>query len=38
MKSQQVIKLDDEITIRRADTIAEYRACQDAQRGGLGRQ
>ncbi len=36
MKSQQVIKLDDEITIRRADTIAEYRACQDAQRGAWG--
>ena len=26
-------KVDDEITIRRAETIAEYRACQDAQRG-----
>ena len=24
--------VDDEITIRRAETIADYRACQDAQR------
>jgi predicted GNAT superfamily acetyltransferase len=29
-------KVDDEITIRRAETIAEYRACQDAQRGAWG--
>jgi predicted GNAT superfamily acetyltransferase len=29
-------QVDDEITIRRAETIAEYRACQDAQRGAWG--
>ena len=29
-------KVDDEITIRRAETIAEYRACQDAQRRAWG--
>jgi len=27
-----VSKVDDEITIRRAETVADYRACQDAQR------
>jgi predicted GNAT superfamily acetyltransferase len=29
-------KVDDEITIRRAATIADYRACQDAQRRAWG--
>ena len=29
-------KVDDEITIRRAETIADYRTCQDAQRGAWG--
>jgi chorismate synthase len=28
--------LDDEITIRRAETVADYRACQDAQRRAWG--
>ncbi len=28
--------VDDEIIIRRAETIADYRACQDAQRGAWG--
>ena len=32
MKPEQTIKVDDQITIRRAGTIAEYLACQDAQR------
>jgi predicted GNAT superfamily acetyltransferase len=30
------IKLDDEITIRRAESVADYRACQDAQRRAWG--
>jgi predicted GNAT superfamily acetyltransferase len=30
------LKLDDEITIRRAETIADYRACQEAQRRAWG--
>jgi predicted GNAT superfamily acetyltransferase len=30
------LKLDDEITIRRAETLADYRACQDAQRRAWG--
>jgi predicted GNAT superfamily acetyltransferase len=29
-------KVDDEIIIRRAESIADYRACQDAQRGAWG--
>jgi predicted GNAT superfamily acetyltransferase len=29
-------KLDDEITIRRAETVADYRACQEAQRRAWG--
>jgi predicted GNAT superfamily acetyltransferase len=36
MKTQHVLKVDNEITIRRAETIAEYRACQAAQRGAWG--
>ena len=28
--------MDNEITIRRAESMADYRACQDAQRTGLG--
>jgi predicted GNAT superfamily acetyltransferase len=32
MKPEQTIRIDDETTIRRAATIAEYHACQDAQR------
>jgi predicted GNAT superfamily acetyltransferase len=32
MNPNQTIKVDDQITIRRAATIAEYHACQDAQR------
>ena len=32
MKPEQTIKVDDQITIRRPATIAEYHACQDAQR------
>ena len=31
-----VRKVDDEIIIRRAETIADYRACQDVQRGAWG--
>ena len=31
-----ISKVDDEITIRRAETIADYRACQDAQRRAWG--
>ncbi|MGP0063988.1 MAG: hypothetical protein ACLQGP_10380, partial [Isosphaeraceae bacterium] len=30
------LKLDDEITIRRAESVADYRACQDAQRRAWG--
>jgi predicted GNAT superfamily acetyltransferase len=30
-KNTLSLKLDDEITIRRAETVADYRACQDAQ-------
>ena len=30
------MKLDDEITIRRAESVADYRACQDAQRRAWG--
>jgi len=30
------LKLDDEITIRRAETIADYRACQEVQRRAWG--
>ncbi len=30
------LKLDDEITIRRAETVADYRACQEAQRRAWG--
>jgi len=30
------LALDDEITIRRAETIADYRACQEAQRRAWG--
>src|SRR6516164_8250483 len=29
-------RVDDEITIRRAESIADYRACQDAQRRAWG--
>jgi predicted GNAT superfamily acetyltransferase len=36
MKTAHVFQVDDEITIRRAETIAEYRACQDVQRGAWG--
>ena len=36
MSSGQVFKVDDDINIRRAATIAEYRACQDAQRAAWG--
>jgi predicted GNAT superfamily acetyltransferase len=36
MKTEHVFKVDDEITIRRAETIADYCACQDAQRGAWG--
>jgi predicted GNAT superfamily acetyltransferase len=36
MKAAHVFQVDDEITIRRAETIAEYRACQDVQRGAWG--
>jgi predicted GNAT superfamily acetyltransferase len=32
MNTGQVFEVDDDINIRRAATIAEYRACQDAQR------
>jgi predicted GNAT superfamily acetyltransferase len=31
-----VREVDDEIIIRRAETIADYRACQDVQRGAWG--
>ncbi len=31
-----ILKLDDELTIRRAETVADYRACQDAQRRAWG--
>jgi predicted GNAT superfamily acetyltransferase len=34
--SQRVLQLDDELTIRRAETIADYRACQEAQRQAWG--
>jgi predicted GNAT superfamily acetyltransferase len=30
------LRLDDGITIRRAESVADYRACQDAQRGAWG--
>jgi predicted GNAT superfamily acetyltransferase len=30
------LKLDDEITIRRAETVADYHACQEAQRKAWG--
>jgi predicted GNAT superfamily acetyltransferase len=30
------LKVDDEITVRRVETIAEYRACQEAQRQAWG--
>jgi predicted GNAT superfamily acetyltransferase len=30
------LNLDDEITVRRAETLADYRACQDAQRKAWG--
>ncbi len=30
------LRLDDEITIRRAESVADYRACQDAQRRAWG--
>ena len=30
------MELDDEITIRRAESVADYRACQDAQRRAWG--
>ena len=33
---RQTFKVDDEITIRRAETVADYRACQDAQRKAWG--
>jgi predicted GNAT superfamily acetyltransferase len=36
MKAAHVFQVDDQITIRRAETIAEYRACQDVQRGAWG--
>jgi predicted GNAT superfamily acetyltransferase len=36
MKAAHVFQVDDEITIRRAETIAEYRACQEVQRGAWG--
>ena len=36
MKTELVDKVDDEITIRRTQTIAEYRACQAVQRGAWG--
>jgi predicted GNAT superfamily acetyltransferase len=36
MKAAHVFQVDDEITIRRAKSIAEYRACQDVQRGAWG--
>jgi predicted GNAT superfamily acetyltransferase len=36
MKAARVFQVDDGITIRRAETIAEYRACQDVQRGAWG--
>ena len=36
MNTELTIKVDDQITIRRAETIADYRACQDAQRQAWG--
>ncbi len=36
MNTEPTLKVDDQITIRRADTIADYRACQDAQRKAWG--
>jgi predicted GNAT superfamily acetyltransferase len=35
-QTEYIVKVDDQITIRRAATIAEYRACQDVQRGAWG--
>ena len=36
MTSEDRSPLDDEITFRRAETIADYRACQEAQRQAWG--
>jgi predicted GNAT superfamily acetyltransferase len=36
MKPEPILKVDDEITIRRADSIADYHACQEAQRKAWG--
>jgi predicted GNAT superfamily acetyltransferase len=36
MNTGKVFEVDDDINIRRAATIAEYRACQDAQRAAWG--
>ena len=36
MTTDLSLEVDDEITIRRAETIADYRACQDAQRRAWG--
>ena len=36
MKAAHVLQIDDEITIRQAESIADYRACQDVQRGAWG--
>jgi predicted GNAT superfamily acetyltransferase len=36
MKPEQTIKVDDQITIRRAAAIADYRACQSAQQKAWG--
>jgi predicted GNAT superfamily acetyltransferase len=36
MNANPSIELDDEITIRRAETVADYRACQIAQRQAWG--
>jgi predicted GNAT superfamily acetyltransferase len=35
-ESRRVLKLDEELTIRRAETIADYRSCQEAQRQAWG--
>ena len=36
MNASRRLELDDEITIRRAETVADYRACQIAQRQAWG--
>ena len=36
MKAAHVFQIDDEITIRQAKTIADYRGCQDVQRTAWG--